>query len=299
MDESTTPGASAAESGDDLLRTLALALLAGRFSMEIGQDRELLVGTLPPNLPFVLPLPDGAQLLGSYVTSEPTVVFETALAPDAVLDFYRGQLLPMGWSIEDPFGHSQCGGFVHTMLHGDRRGMTFFQHGPEGPSLNVACLSAPNQPITVHVDWRPEGIMRGRRLPSRIRREDPMSVLPPIYPPDGARQQGGGGGSSGDQVYTHGTVESHLDIPALAAHYRGQLERAGWQAGESGESGPVAWSAWTFTDDEGEPWRAMFVALQQVGQAGRYHLWLSADYTGASIGGSPGRLIGSQTHVTG
>ena len=97
MDENTNPAvANNGPSGDELLRKLALALLAPRYSGESHAEPQLLVGQLPPNLGFDVPLPEGAHLLGTLLGGDPTIALEAALAPEEVVEFYRAALTAGG-----------------------------------------------------------------------------------------------------------------------------------------------------------------------------------------------------------
>lgn len=293
MDENTNPaGAGGAPSGDDLLRKLALALLAPRYmGAESTAEPQLLVGELPPDLPFGIPLPEGAQVLGALLGGMPTIAIETSLAPEATIDFYRTALAAEGWSEEASPGFGR-GGFVHSA--GNRVAMVTFDRGEAEPSLRITCFETPGDvtSLQIHVAGPPhEPHFRERRMLGH----GPMNLLPAIMPPPHSTQQGGGGGSSDNHVDSRATLDTNLDVQAVGAHYRTQLERAGWQLSASGESSPVAWSTWTFKDDDTEPWSATFAALQQAHAPRRYDLWLSANYAG-SKGRPRGLPIGSQGH---
>ena len=186
---------------------------------------------------------------------------------------------------------------MHT--NPNRMAMVTFDRGEDGPSLRLMCFEARDggASIQLHVEAQPALPLQARQR-AMMRGRDVMSVLPAIQAPPRSTQQPGGGGGSNDHVSSQATLQTELDMPAVGAHYRQQLERAGWEQRDSGESGPVAWSAWTFKDDEGEPWSGMFAALQQADSPGCYQLWISADYVGSSEGSGPSqRLIGSHVHT--
>jgi hypothetical protein len=87
---------------------------------------------------------------------------------------------------------------------------------------------------------------------------------------------GGGGGSSQDRADTSATLETATALPILelAAHYAVQLEKAGWTRTDDGHSGPLAWHAWRFQDDENEPWQGLFFVMKLLGTERRYFLYI-------------------------
>lgn len=299
MDESTIPNASDEPSGDDLLRKLALALLAPRFAhSEPTVEPQLLVGQLPPNLAFGIPLPEGARVLGSLLGGEPTIAIESPLAPEETAEFYRAALAVEGWSEAAGPGFGR-GGFVPSTS--DHTTVIVLDRGEEGPSLQFMCYEARDGgasvqiSITAHVPMPPH--LRARHM---MRQHSMSQVLPAIKPPPHTNQQMRGSNSGPDHVDSRATLETDLDVPAVGAHYRTQLERAGWQLSGSGESGPVAWSTWTFNDDEGQPWAATFAAVRQANAPRRYDLWIGANYAGASPANPGGRRVvsGIATSIT-
>ncbi len=123
----------------------------------------------------------------------------------------------------------------------------------------------------------------------------------------------GGGGAGPDHVDTSATLESDLDLAAVSAHYLGELAHVGWQQLDAGASGPVAWSTWSFTDQDSAAWQALLLILQRPGRQGNYALTLRAErerdapqsgsvhsVVQSSMLGSSwssyGTLIGTQSH---
>jgi len=56
-------------------------------------------GTIPKDIPYDLPTPDGARLIGSVTGSwvEYMLIFKTSLSPQAVHEFYAQALKERGW----------------------------------------------------------------------------------------------------------------------------------------------------------------------------------------------------------
>jgi hypothetical protein len=110
-----------------------------------------------------------------------------------------------------------------------------------------------------------------RRSGPRYRRSDP--------PPGVKQVMGGGGGGGIDSFYSNATLEASTprDLAELAAHYATQLEHAGWTRVEGGQSGPIAWNAWTFQDEDKEAGRGFFFILRMPGQREQYMLHLQVN----------------------
>jgi hypothetical protein len=79
-----------------------------------------------------------------------------------------------------------------------------------------------------------------------------------------------------DAVHSDATLETDLDPAAVGTHYAAQLEEAGWLRLDEGQSGPQAWSNWSFTDEDGQPWEGVFTALRLREPCSRYFLQVYA-----------------------
>jgi len=102
--------------GDDPAATLALALrLLGRgFDFSNDAPMRLLVRQLPDSLPVVIPVPDGAHVVGSQILGPlATIVLDVDQPAEQVLDYYRARLVADGWM---PQPDHQTGGFAPAWL---------------------------------------------------------------------------------------------------------------------------------------------------------------------------------------
>ncbi len=254
---------------------------------------QLLPGRLPPSPPVEVPIPEGSRIIGTVVQdSESTTVLDAPLSADAVLAFYRERMPALGWREQEVPGrqpHGQ-GGFTF------RRPLTiesalFFQ-GPRGPSLNVVAALRPQPGALTEVSLmfriRPPDRMQG---PLSQRMNGMQEMIPPLEPPEGAEQQGGGAGGGGGSWRTDAMLLTDRRLVAVAAHYDAQLAGAGWQLSRSGLTPPVAWSTWTLTDTEGEPWRGFLIIVQHPEDEHHYVLDLHVDW----VGGEPDLPAGGST----
>lgn len=300
----TTPTpADSAANDDATFRKLAMRLIAARYPAPPGESLRLLVGQLPPDLPFDLPLPEGTRVLGSLLQGDAHIanmVLMTDLLPDQVVEFYRERLKAAGWSEEESMGQQR--GFVQSGSMSPSLAQFFL--GDTGPLLIVTSFSDPDGRSTAEVLLNPGG--RGSSFARRRMgaAHDVWSVLPTIRPPAGARQSVEGASGGNDRVISTARLETALDLSTLAVHYHTQLEYGGWERTDAGESGPIAWSAWTFTDEQGEPWRGLFFILKQPDVAERYLLQVSAEWAGTvapyrvhpgSVSYAP--MMGFQSHT--
>ena len=277
----SSSGSPLIEGGDDQGATLALALrLMGRGFNFSGDDTptRLLVGRLPDPLPVPIPLPDGARVVGSQILgSVATIVLDVDLSEDAALAFYRARLEADGWTPPAQQPGSHGGGFAPTW-HGPT---LVYCRSTRGPSLSVQATAIAGGPADVRLNLTTDP--RQSPCAPQPHHGGMRDPLPSLAPPPGARQlpQGGGGGSSG--YYSNATVRTDLDPDALGAHYAAQLRNADWTAQGEGHAGPVAWSAWTFRDGEGEEWRGLLFALRRPEVTDEYVVYLRADVSAGDV----------------
>jgi len=297
-------GARGAEPAEAGLRELALRLLAhSPWAPPSPREPELLVGSIPPG--FALPLPEGTLVVGSLIHRTTTVVCDTDLPPGGALDFYRERLAAEGWAPID-FPPIHQGGFVHAFSPFNSRQV--FCRGERGPSLTVTAFAGVDGRTDLRLELdaheaNPEASPCAQRRRMRHMGRDVWEVLPALVPPPNARQTPEGGNGGDERVSTSATLGTDLALGEVAAHYTGQLAAAGWARVAGGEAGPVAWSAWTFADKEGERWRGHFFAFQRPDAPQAYFLLLRAETEGArrGLGGgsASSAILTGMTHYGG
>jgi hypothetical protein len=255
-----------------LVRDLALRLLdSGLGSGATGETPSaLLVGELPRDLPYALPVPDGARVLGTLVRAVPVVVLAASLTAEAALAFYAERLGVAGWT-DDPRRRGRGeGGLAHVPV-ATRLATNF--HAPDGRhSLTVVGAPAPDGHgitiLLVPFTYVP-------RASPRERSGYIFDVLPALHPPVGRTQSYEGGSGGPDLVRTSAYVEGDFPLAAVQAHYTHALLHAGWSLADDAETGPAAWSRWTFHDD-GSRWSALLLIVQCAEPARRFDLILRA-----------------------
>jgi len=112
--------ASNLAAGDaEALRALAIRLLSPPYpGAPPAEATRLLVGQLPDDLPFELPLPEGAAVVGSLARGEhlgTEIVLDVNQPPEAVVDFYLKELEALGFTRPGPAPES---GFLPAVAGG-------------------------------------------------------------------------------------------------------------------------------------------------------------------------------------
>ena len=301
-------------------RELAARLVESHFPYTVTEDKPLIfAGSVPQEVPFPVPIPEGFVLLGSAQLASRgdrrvvEIVLDTALSASRVRDAYRELLSGGGWEEENLDGPGGGGfargprGFLMSLgrtLGRSRRGAPV-----DLPGLSTIFRYARRQTLIVSAEERKRAptdvrlrLITGRDHLYRRRRNDPeaLFVLPILTPPPRARVSdegvrtghlappfearttGGGYGGHGwehDGAYSFAALESDLDLASITAYYADQLESTGWSGTGEGQDGPQAWNTWAFRDDEGSPWEAAFTALHLPRTPRRYLLNLRADRT--------------------
>ncbi|HZC05840.1 MAG TPA: hypothetical protein VE338_09375 [Ktedonobacterales bacterium] len=264
---------------------LALRMLAQQSHASPANLR-LLPGQAPADLPFTLPLPPGARIVGSMTGAEPqnappavTILVDAPLSPEQSVGFYVDALQAANWT-QEVMPHMR-GGFVHVQPGG----FTFlnFHSASDDQHLTITTLPGADErqttlSIVVRKEQRPGWQRSGMGAGSRGgMRGDMETLIPPLLPPPGASQQGGGGGGGMGRWQSNAQTQTELPVAELIAHYDGQLERGGWRRRDGGASGPVGWSFWAFADSEGEPWRGKLLALNSPDRPHDYLLLIQIE----------------------
>ncbi|BDA70543.1 hypothetical protein CAL7716_047090 [Calothrix sp. PCC 7716] len=69
---------------------------------------------------------------------------------------------------------------------------------------------------------------------------------------------------------------SLLDSRTLANHYIQQLEKAGWEKIDNGQSNSSSWSTWKFKDEKGQNWQGLMSFTRVEGKPDQYFANLKA-----------------------
>ncbi len=267
------------------------------FPSDTGQ---LILGRLPDHLPVHLPLPEGAQVIGSIVRSANNfqILLDVAQSPAQIKAFYQQQLLRAGWKQRKfSFGPNQ--GFVISPSDFGlwAANHTVFCQELQRASLLIETNSPPNAPTEVRL--RLKGVKSATSTfdcVSSIEAFDlepfpPLAPLPTLSPPPKVQVSSLGSfssvqlsseSSSSDQLSSSSVVlETQLDIQSLLTHYAAQFEQAGWKRRNSEQDGPLVWSTWTMKDNKGLSWQGLLNITRIGGLSNRYIAYEQVWRTGA------------------
>ncbi len=230
---------------------------------------QILAGQLPEDMPVELPIPRDAEVVGSVARGDQNVeiILDVPGEPQSVLDAYEEQLVAAGWREPELDGPSG-GGFVPA----DGAFASLFCREQEESYLSVSAFTLDNRDMSdvrLSLNSAPEDYSPcdERSFP------DPPGIsglIPRLEAPRDSTMleggEGGGGGGGSNSWYSNSTFKTEMSVANLEEHYREQLEKAGWSREDSGAGGPTAWSTWTFTDDDGDAWSGVFLALEVPGE---------------------------------
>jgi hypothetical protein len=245
---------------------LVAALLTGAVAP--GRTTpEIVVGRLPDKLPFDIPRPDNARIVGSLARpSIGTVVFALPQSPRDASKAYTELLLRAGW---DDRGN-QVGGFEPPPM---------IYSGPfckgDDKSISTSVAERPDGQTSLQVryatDQRYSGCAERERRGSLGTEE--RGPMPLLDPPRDAKILGSSVGGSRDYTEASARIKGGLAPPQLVAHYATQLRASGWAPASDAASGDVSAQTWTVEDRHGKKWIGLFVASSMPGSDDRMLLF--------------------------
>jgi hypothetical protein len=274
--ESTEPGTAEIIGGDeDSLREFMEWYLASPGST--GTTRAF-IGSLPDNLSFDVPMPDGARVIGSVASDQQfsytQILLEIEGSQEDIQAFYTE-----AFSGEDRTQPQmgQQGGFVSGM----------------GPQLSY-CNTSADAALNITMAQKEQGLvgvtlmvqkgLQYSACASQVMGDphgDASMMIPLLSAPQGSQQmqQGGGGGSGTGFIDAHQSAAVITDLtPAeLADHYNEQIHAAGWTQVTKGGDDNTVWSTWTLTDDEGKDWTARLIIFRRSTKNGGLFAWIQVE----------------------
>ena len=232
-----------------------------------------MIGLLPEDLPFELPIPESSRIIGSSVRGDPAgteIILDVPLNSEEVINFYQDVLIEDGWLVppEEPYG----AGFVSELWPSNT-----FCYNDDEVVLYLSVVEIPDEPTDVRINIQspaqhspcdPEGMHW---------MDESYGLIPTLTSPPGAMVQSGGSGSGQDDASVTATLITDLTAEDLANHYGVQLSEAGWTAGERGTSEQVSWSSWTIKDEDGDEWGGVLIILEGSTDPEKRYAWFQID----------------------
>jgi hypothetical protein len=220
-----------------------------------SQDITVYIGSVPNDIPYDLPTPDDARIIGSITGNwvDYMLIFDTSLTGDVVQDFYAQALKEEGWQ-EAPMNPG--GGFTSQsdLFKGYCYGENKAFLNVETPSISAAATG-----IRLSLDVTPDSYMCNANPNTGASHEN---LIPQLKAPKGVLVQGGGAGSSDRDANISANLKGDLSAAEIADFYNEQLLAAGWKMQNSGDGEGAAWSRWTFQDDEATNWSGALMIVE-------------------------------------
>lgn len=222
-----------------------------------SQDMTVYIGSTPGDLPYDLPTPDDARIIGSITGSwvDYMLIFDTNLSSKSIHEFYAQNLTDQGWH-EAPRGPGQGGFFSHSDLYSG------YCREDDDVFLNVETPSISDEKtgIRLNLDISPpsyncDASAAGPGSPYE-------RLIPELGAPSGTLVQSGGSSSGDYEADVTASLLSDLSPIELVEFYNQKLLAAGWEMQGSGNGEGAAWSHWTFTAEQEANWLGSLIVLK-------------------------------------
>lgn len=248
--------------GELALRELALRFLT---SHPDRADAALIVGQVPPDLPFEVTFPEGAEIVGTLVRSQLSVeiIADVEMPIADIVAHYDEAMSVAGWS---KLPRHNFRGFVPDQVPYSQT----YCRSRRGPSLQVTLSQTERRKVEIRLDLQTDLHSTPCSNYGLVTPEE--MLLPPLASPPNSRLSEQGASWGGGSGQTSALLDTTSDIDAISDHYARQLLDAGWRQRSVGEAGPIAWTAWTFLDHGQRPWQAVFLVVADVAESKQKYL---------------------------
>lgn len=263
---------------EETLREFLRQYLISPFTTGDESTTEVYIGTLPPELPFTLELPAGMEVVGSVVTmgefANSQLMFTADQNVAEIVTTLRQQLESQGYERMNMGG----GGQIFQTESGDY----LPQCSPDDThSVIVNGRSLPDGGGVVRFYINNESPLGGNCAqipPDRISEDEYAAIMPNLPAPANVASFSSGMSSGGDHVEATIGLRGETTIAALAEHYNGSLEDAGWHQTGASQTEDMAWSGWTITDNE-QSYVGTFYVVRDAGSSDRFYASLRIERT--------------------
>lgn len=229
-----------------------------------SQDMTVYIGSMPKDLPYDLPTPDDARMIGSITGSwvDYMLIFDTNLPSKSIHEFYAKTLIEKGWN-EAPTNQGQSGFVSQSDLYSG------YCHEDDDVFLNVETpsISDGKTSIRLNLDISPHPYNCDAAAVSSGYSYE--KLIPQLEAPNGTLIQSGGAGSSDHDAEVTASLQSDLSPVELVDFYNQQLLTSGWKMQDSGNGEGAAWSHWAFTDEQETHWLGSLIVLKASANSDR------------------------------
>lgn len=215
---------------------------------------EIVVGRVPDNLPFEVPRPANARVVGAVARpSAGTLVFSVAERPLDAIRAYRELLRRTGW--DDPGRELGSGFKPSATIHSG-----IFCQGEERSIRTTAAERSDGQTF-LQIQYGENGKYSPCNDRQRENLSSPRGPMPTLYPPRNASIVDGNVGGSRNYMEASGRLKTELRPAQLVAHYGAQLRANGWAPQSEPSGADVAGQTWRIQDRRGKAWVGVLVAI--------------------------------------
>jgi len=247
---------------EESLREFIKQWLAPVYPDGSSQDMTVYIGSLPKDLPYDLPTPDDARLIGSITGGwvDYMLIFDTRLSSKSIHEFYAQNLPDKGWRAA-PTNAGQ-GGFVSPsdLYNG------YCHEDGAFLSVETPALSSEQTAIRLNMEISPHPYNCDPAAVSSGSSYE--NLMPQLEAPSGTLIQSGGSSGSDRDAETTAHLQSDLSPVELVEFYNEQLLASGWKMQDSGDAQAsgngegAAWSHWTFTDEQDTRWLGSLIVVK-------------------------------------
>ena len=238
---------------------LALALLDGGEYESGRRATRIFVGRAPDGIPQKLTSFEGGTVIGGARFAQNSVaVIAFTLPPNQVLLSADRELRARGLTSPPPPGGDR-GGFVSNNYSSPWGNL----YCADSAAISLGAAAAPNGGTYLKVSYT-----RNQQFSACTRRvrasfAEVEFKFPALLPPPGMLSRSSGSGMGGGSASASAVLTGPLKPADLLAHYRSQLDAAGWRTQAPVASGDDAALAYVeATDSTGAAWRGLMTALK-------------------------------------
>jgi hypothetical protein len=267
-----------------------------RYLFESQETPQFLVNQLPPRLPPRFALPKDARVIGSLIhhpSQDVQILLESALPWQQIQRFYRKRFKSEGWKDQIAESSKQMSyGFEPKPL------MQIGSFCKPGNRLRPYITTIPliNGLTSVRVslthaetaDCSPQYVEEVKQDASPMQKEieqiqqrtrATLSLLPQLSPlPDSEVVSGGSGGQGNQSLQSSAHISTAAPFETLAAHYKAQMQKAGWTQRVSSSNPMGALSLWIKKNQTQQTWQAV-LTLMPIQESQQYAAYLNLDRT--------------------
>lgn len=277
-------GSALAQSTPDNEAALLQEMLRARYGLSGEENVQILAGQLPDSLPADLPLPEGAQIIGSVVNPGSVaggpgyteILLQVNQSPEEIYSLYQQQLLDEGWQLHEVPEVNE--GFIAEeatetpQVSSSINSSRLFCSPSQAAYLHVTTApSQTNSSTAVNLALRTPYVESQSSSPFECFPGIEEALLPGLTLPANAQLISGGSSVGNDGASSDVVIQTDLEAEALINHYATQLQQAGWTQVETSE---VGLSRWSYQDEEGRNWQGLLLISEIQGTPDYYSAYV-------------------------